>query len=194
MPFIPPEQLAHARKMDLLTYLRCREPEELISVGGNTYATKSHDSLKISNGEWYWWSRGVGGSSALDYLTTVRKLSLPDAVQRIAALHHKWRGFVLWGNCYFALPLVICVQRLIAASADTMIVNSQKLLSSVLTKEMTAKAACAAALTTKYHFRARGVHVIFFCFRPLNACSTAKAIAACTRMVITMKAIRTLRM
>lgn len=83
MPFIPPEQLAHARKMDLLTYLRCREPEELVSVGGNTYATKSHDSLKISNGEWYWWSRGVGGSSALDYLTTVRKLSLPDAVQRI---------------------------------------------------------------------------------------------------------------
>ena len=83
MPFIPPEQLARAREMDLLTYLRCCEPDELVSVGGNTYATKSHDSLKISNGEWYWWSRGVGGSSALDYLTTVRKLSLPDAVQRI---------------------------------------------------------------------------------------------------------------
>lgn len=83
MPFILPEQLVRAREMDLLTYLRCCEPEELVSVGGNTYATKSHDSLKISNGEWYWWSRGVGGSSALDYLTTVRKLSLPDAVQRI---------------------------------------------------------------------------------------------------------------
>ena len=83
MPFIPPEQLARAREMDLLTYLRCCESDELVSVGGNTYATKSHDSLKISNGEWYWWSRGVGGSSALDYLTTVRKLSLPDAVQRV---------------------------------------------------------------------------------------------------------------
>ena len=83
MPFIPPEQLARVREMDLLTYLRCCEPDELVSVGGNAYATKSHDSLKISNGEWYWWSRGVGGSSALDYLTTVRKLSLPDAVQRI---------------------------------------------------------------------------------------------------------------
>ena len=83
MPFIPPEQLVRAREMDLLTYLRCCEPEELISVGGNTYATKSHDSLKISNREWYWWSRGVGGSNALDYLTTVRKLSLPDAVQRV---------------------------------------------------------------------------------------------------------------
>ena len=83
MPFIPPEQLARAREMDLLTYLRCCEPEELVSVGSNTYATKSHDSLKISNGEWYWWSRGIGGSSALDYLTTVRGLSLPDAVQRV---------------------------------------------------------------------------------------------------------------
>ena len=83
MPFIPPEQLARAREMDLLTYLRCCEPEELVSTGGNTYATRSHDSLKISNGKWYWWSRGVGGSNALDYLTTVRELSLPDAVQRV---------------------------------------------------------------------------------------------------------------
>ena len=83
MPFIPPEQLVRAREMDLLTYLRRCEPEELVSAGNNTYATRSHDSLKISNGKWYWWSRGVGGSNALDYLTTVRKLSLPDAVQRV---------------------------------------------------------------------------------------------------------------
>ena len=83
MPFIPPEQLARAREMDLLTYLRCCEPEELVSAGGNTYATRSHDSLKISNRKWYWWSRGVGGSNALDYLTTVRELPLPDAVQRV---------------------------------------------------------------------------------------------------------------
>ena len=38
MPFTPPEQLARARKMDLLTYLRCCEPDELVSVGGNAYA------------------------------------------------------------------------------------------------------------------------------------------------------------
>ena len=82
MPFIPPEQLARAREMDLLTYLRCCEPDELVSAGGNAYATKSHDSLKISNGKWYWWSRGVGGSNALDYLTTVWEL-LPDAVRRV---------------------------------------------------------------------------------------------------------------
>ena len=30
------------------------------------YCTAEHDSLKISNGKWYWWSRGFGGYSALD--------------------------------------------------------------------------------------------------------------------------------
>ena len=86
MPYIPPEVVARAREMDLLTYLRCCEPDELVHVGGGAYTTKSHDSLKISNGRWYWWSRGVGGTSALDYLTAVQKLSLPDAVQRVLSV------------------------------------------------------------------------------------------------------------
>ena len=45
MPFIPPEQLARAREMDLLTYLRCCEPEELVSAGGNTKGTPTRFSL-----------------------------------------------------------------------------------------------------------------------------------------------------
>lgn len=32
--------------MDLLTYLRRFEPQELVHIGGNTYATRTHDSLK----------------------------------------------------------------------------------------------------------------------------------------------------
>ena len=36
----------------LLTYLRRFEPEELVHIGGDTYATRTHDSLKISNGKW----------------------------------------------------------------------------------------------------------------------------------------------
>lgn len=47
---------------------------------GDTYTTRSHDSLKISNGKWCWWSRGIGGITALDYLIEVQGLSLPDAV------------------------------------------------------------------------------------------------------------------
>ena len=69
--------------MDLLTYLRRFEPEELVHICGDTYATRTHDSLKISNGKWCWWSRNIGGTNALDYLTRVEGLSFLDAVQRI---------------------------------------------------------------------------------------------------------------
>ena len=83
MPFVSKEQIAKAREMDLLTYLLRYEPEELVHFGGNTYTTRTHDSLKISNGRWCWWSRGIGGTNALDYLVAVRGLSLPDAVMQI---------------------------------------------------------------------------------------------------------------
>ncbi len=83
MPYVSKEQLAQAREMDLLTYLQRHEPGELVHFSGNTYTTRTHDSLKISNGKWCWWSRGIGGSTALDYLVEVQGLSLPDAVARI---------------------------------------------------------------------------------------------------------------
>lgn len=78
--YVSKEQIAAAREMDLLTYLQYFEPEELIHFSGNTYTTRSHNSLKISNGKWCWWSQGIGGRSALDYLIKVRGLSLPEAV------------------------------------------------------------------------------------------------------------------
>ena len=82
-PYLSKDQIAAAREMDLLTYLRRFEPEELVHIGGDTYATRTHDSLKISNGKWCWWSRNIGGTNALDYLTRVERLSFLDAVQRI---------------------------------------------------------------------------------------------------------------
>jgi hypothetical protein len=63
MPYIAPEVIAEAKRMDLLTYLRNYEPHELVRVSGNVYSTKINDSLKISNGKWTWWSRGIGGRS-----------------------------------------------------------------------------------------------------------------------------------
>ena len=83
MPYVSKEQLAAAREVDLLTYLRRFAPQELVHISGSAYATRTHDSLKISNGKWFWWSRGVGGRNALDYLTAVEGLRLPEAVQRI---------------------------------------------------------------------------------------------------------------
>ena len=40
MPYIPPEVVARAREMDLLTYLRTYEPQELVHFGGSTYCTR----------------------------------------------------------------------------------------------------------------------------------------------------------
>ena len=74
MPYIPPEVVARAREMDLLTYLRTYEPQELVHFRGGTYCTREHDSLKISNGKWCWFSRGIGGYSALDYLVKVKEM------------------------------------------------------------------------------------------------------------------------
>lgn len=83
MPFIPPDVVAKAREMDLLTYLRNYEPQELVHFGGSTYCTREHDSLKISNGKWCWFSRGIGGTSALDYLIKVKNIPFTKAVERI---------------------------------------------------------------------------------------------------------------
>ena len=69
--------------MDLLTYLRNYEPQELVHVTGNTYSTREHDSLKISNGKWMWWSRGFGGASALDFLVKVRGVPFTEAVEKL---------------------------------------------------------------------------------------------------------------
>lgn len=74
------EEIEKAREMELLTYLRLYEPENLVRLHGNVYCTRQHDSLKISNGKWMWWSRGFGGSSALDYLTKVKGISFSDAM------------------------------------------------------------------------------------------------------------------
>ena len=84
MPYIAPEVIREVKKIDLLTYLKNYEPYELVHFSGNTYTTRTHDSLKISNGKWMWWSRGIGGRSALDYLVKVKEYSFLEAVEILA--------------------------------------------------------------------------------------------------------------
>ena len=76
--------------MDLLSYLRAYEPSNLVRVGGNVYCTREHDSLKISNGKWYWWSRGIGGVSALDYLIKVKDYGFVEAVEALTGVSTEW--------------------------------------------------------------------------------------------------------
>lgn len=83
MPYVTKEQIEAAKQMDLLSYLQTYEPDELVRLSGNVYTTRTHDSLKISNGKWCWWSHDIGGRSALDYLIKVQGMSLPEAVLRI---------------------------------------------------------------------------------------------------------------
>jgi hypothetical protein len=83
MAYIPKEVVSKVKEMDLLTYLSLYDPGELVNLKGDVYSTKTHDSLKISNGRWMWWSKGIGGKSALDYLIKVKGLSFLEGVELI---------------------------------------------------------------------------------------------------------------
>ena len=61
MPYVAPEVVQRVKQIDLLTYLKNYEPYELLHFSGNTYTTRTHDSLKISNGNG---CGGAGGSGA----------------------------------------------------------------------------------------------------------------------------------
>ncbi|NCE66433.1 DUF3991 domain-containing protein [Pseudoflavonifractor sp. 524-17] len=76
-------QIAKAKEWDLLSYLQTYEPQELKRCGPREYCTRTHDSLKISNGKWCWNSRGIGGRTALDYLLKVRGMDFVDAVETL---------------------------------------------------------------------------------------------------------------
>lgn len=86
MPYYTKDLIEHARKMDLLTYLQRCDPGELVHIAGGEYCIRTHDSLKISNGKWHWWSRGIGGSSALDYLVKVKNVPFAEAVREILSV------------------------------------------------------------------------------------------------------------
>lgn len=47
MPYVSKEQLTAAREVDLLTYLRCFEPQELVHISGSTYGVT--EQLKAEN-------------------------------------------------------------------------------------------------------------------------------------------------
>ncbi len=86
MPWVTNEQLAEARRVDLLTYLQEREPQELVRSASGEYRTKSQGSLVISHGAWYWNRGQFGGRSALDYLVKVQGLSLMDAAETVSGV------------------------------------------------------------------------------------------------------------
>lgn len=83
MTYIAPDVILKIKDIDLLSYLQKHCPQELVRVGNGVYSTREHDSLKISNGKWMWWSRGIGGRNALDYLIKVQEMSFIEAVYHL---------------------------------------------------------------------------------------------------------------
>lgn len=77
--YIRKDALQEIRKLSAFDYMKNYQPEMLIKNGRTDYYHREHDSLHFSNGKWYWWSQGKGGTSALDYLITVEGFDFKDA-------------------------------------------------------------------------------------------------------------------
>jgi len=73
-------EIMKAKAHDVYSYLRYADPGELVRLSCNEYCLKSHDSFKISNGMWHWYSQNIGGRTAVDYLIKVKGYSFPEAV------------------------------------------------------------------------------------------------------------------
>lgn len=81
------DEINEAKKHDAYSYLRLADPYELVRLSCREYCLKSHDSFKLSqkNGVWlwYWYSRGFGGRSAVDYLIKVKGYAFTEAVKEV---------------------------------------------------------------------------------------------------------------
>lgn len=82
-------ELKKIKELDLLSYFKNYEPDELIKNGRNDFKIRSYDSLHISNGLWCWWAKGIGGRSALDYFIKVKGWTFLDAAWYLKELIDK---------------------------------------------------------------------------------------------------------
>lgn len=83
------EQIQRAKEVNLITYMRQYEPNELVRAGPHDYKTVTHSSLCISdNGLWHWFSHNIGGRGALNYLIQVKGMDFVSAVRLLCELEH----------------------------------------------------------------------------------------------------------
>lgn len=84
--FIRKDVLEKVRTLSAFDYLRNYSPDLLVKNGRTDYYHRDHNSLHFSNGKWYWWSQGKGGTSALDYLIIVEGYEFKDACNYLSDL------------------------------------------------------------------------------------------------------------
>ena len=80
--YIPPDKVNEAKSVGLYDYFVYK------GVGlkrkGREYCTEEHDSLCLStDGKWNWFSQGVGGRNAVDFLMKTEGYSFQDAILEI---------------------------------------------------------------------------------------------------------------
>lgn len=83
---ISKQDLKRVKELDLLTYFKNYEPNELVKNSRGDYTTRTHSSLHLSNGLWCWWAQGIGGKTALKYLIEVEEWEFLDAALHIKDL------------------------------------------------------------------------------------------------------------
>ena len=81
--YVPPEQVEKAKSIDLLTFLQTYYPQEVVRETNNQWCTKTHNSLKMSNGFWHWCSRGIGGKNAVDFLEKAKDIEFPLSAKMV---------------------------------------------------------------------------------------------------------------
>ena len=79
MSCVNKSQVERARLVSVLEYILRYEHDNAKRVG-TQYRLRDHDSLSVSEEGWFWHSQGIGGQTALDFLTSVRGYGFVDAV------------------------------------------------------------------------------------------------------------------
>ena len=79
MPGVSRDQIERARNVDVLDYVLKYEQDSIKRVG-SAYRMKDHPSIEVKRGRWRWYSQGLYGKTALDYLVNVRGYGFVDAV------------------------------------------------------------------------------------------------------------------
>ncbi len=85
MPYLSEDEIQKAKEPDALSWLLSNEPGKVVRIGGGYFKSREHDSLKFDHGKWNWWSKGIGGRSAVDYLVRVEGYTFYEACQKVLA-------------------------------------------------------------------------------------------------------------
>lgn len=79
------EQIAEAKKLTAIEYMKRYMPHELVRCSRNEYQMRSHDSFKINEDTslFHWKSRDIGGKIALDFMISVLEYPPENAIREI---------------------------------------------------------------------------------------------------------------